>query len=110
MMDKQSRKRLSLDDTSKMMGKRIRHKKSSYDVHDGSYADEEEVEARGSVEEEDEDEFGSAEEEVVVVVCNNNTKLLRIPTEPDDFDEPAWMDIIEIAFPPWNIDQDNAVA
>jgi hypothetical protein len=88
--------RLSRDDISKKIGKQIRHKKSSYDVHDGSL-DEEVQEGHGSVE----------DDEDVVATCNNGARLPRIPTDPDDFDEPAWMDIIELAFPPWEIDQDE---
>lgn len=33
--------------------------------------------------------------------CKTESPLERIPTNPDDFDEPDWDAIIEIAFPPW---------
>jgi hypothetical protein len=123
MMDKQSR--ISLDDTGKMMAKQIRHKKSSYDVREDYSSAEEDEEEYGSTEggdkrssydvhddatdgeEEDEEAVGSPDEGVVIPTCDNNTKLSRIPTDPDDFDEPAWMEIIELAFPPWKIDQDE---
>jgi hypothetical protein len=38
-------------------------------------------------------------------MLRSDTRSLKdIPTNDDDFGEPAWLDIIEIAFPPWELE------
>lgn len=34
---------------------------------------------------------------------NSTCTLEPIPTNPDDFGEPAWETILELAFPPWAV-------